>query len=288
MNKRTSARRAATFLAALGALVMSSGVALMVTATSANAADHGPDPKIVVCKYVDTPGGQLQTGNNPIEVSLNTLNNVVDDAWLNNPDRTFPKSWNDAHGQSGGGGSIAIGYTGEGLDISDCSGDTPPPPPPPPGVATASVTPVQATCTAAASYTTSGTHVASFSESAAPAAGTTITVTAHAESGYKLNGNDTEDFVLNFAAAPTNCTTVNPPTTTPTTPTTVVDAPKTKAKAETQTAAVTPTVVHAGLTSVSTKDMRGEQGLALMVSGMVMLAAAGGLGLRLRGAASRI
>jgi len=39
---RISARRVATFLAALGALVMSSGVALMATTTSANAADCTP------------------------------------------------------------------------------------------------------------------------------------------------------------------------------------------------------------------------------------------------------
>jgi hypothetical protein len=34
--------------------------------------------------------------------------------------------------------------------------------------------------------------------------------------------------------------------------------------------------------------MRGEQGLALVFGGMVMMVAAGGLGLRLRGSASRI
>jgi hypothetical protein len=43
----------------------------------------------------------------------------------------------------------------------------------------------------------------------------------------------------------------------------------------------TPTVVHAGLTGASvTKDLRGEQGLALLVAGMVMLMIAAGLGLR--------
>jgi hypothetical protein len=117
-SKRMSARRAATFLAALGVLVMSSGVALMLSATPANAA---PDPKVVVCKYVSTPGGELQGGNNPIEVSINTLNNVVEPEWIANP--TFPKAWNDAQGQ--GGGSIAIGYAGEGLGIEDCPSSVP-------------------------------------------------------------------------------------------------------------------------------------------------------------------
>jgi hypothetical protein len=48
----------------------------------------------------------------------------------------------------------------------------------------------------------------------------------------------------------------------------------------------TPTVVHAGLTGASvTNDLRSEQGLALLVSGMIMMVIAGGLGLRpVRGA----
>jgi hypothetical protein len=50
----------------------------------------------------------------------------------------------------------------------------------------------------------------------------------------------------------------------------------------------TPTVVEAGLTgaSVST-DLRGEQGLALLVSGMIMMVIAGGLSLRTRGGVAR-
>jgi len=48
----------------------------------------------------------------------------------------------------------------------------------------------------------------------------------------------------------------------------------------------TPTVVHAGLTgSTVTNDLRSEQGLALLVSGMILMVIAGGLGLRpVRGA----
>ena len=60
----------------------------------------------------------------------------------------------------------------------------------------------------------------------------------------------------------------------------VVSPPKHHTQAH---ATVTPTVVHAGLAGVSTQDMRSEQGLALMFAGMLMLVAAGGLGLRLRG-----
>jgi hypothetical protein len=149
------------------------------------------------------------------------------------------------------------------------------------------VEPSQATCDDDASYTATGEHVANFTESAEPAPSSTIVVTAHAVSGFVFdNDSSTQDFPLNFDPAPTNCgsTVVIPPTTT------VVSPPKAKTpKAHTPKAAVsTPTVVHAGLAGVSAQDLRGEQGLALMVAGMFMLVAAGGLGLRLRGVASRI
>ena len=43
---------------------------------------------------------------------------------------------------------------------------------------------------------------------------------------------------------------------------------------------VTPTVVHAGLVSDASQDLRTEQGLALLVTGMIMMVVAGGLGIR--------
>ena len=261
-KKRLTARRAATFLAVLGALVMSSGVALMATATSANAA---PDDKVVVCKYVSTPGGEL---DHIVIVSANTLPDGFNG--------TFPFEWQDAQG--GQGGSIAVRLANEGeqakdVPVSDCpSGEEEP------LVATASVTPIQATCDTAADYTATGDNV-SFSESAAPAAGTSITVTATADPGAEFAGGaTTQDFPLTFDAAPTDCggTVVSPP------------KPPTKHHTTTKTPTVTPTVVHAGLTGATVEDMRGEQGLALMFAGMLMLIAAGGLGMRLRGGESQI
>lgn len=372
---RLSARRVATFLAALGALVMSSGIALMVVATPAHAA---ADPKIVVCKYVSTPGGELQGGNNPIEVSLNTLNNVVDSTWLNDPNRTFPKSWNDAQGQ--GGGSTAIGYAGHDLGISDCPGyedNTPA------LDATASVDITNPSCDNenTPSYDVSATHATweVVDSDVSPGGFVTVKFTAtvgHAFADESTEKTITEDFgpaadcqvdgprqltpqepsftdptcttdpsvtlpsapVLSRAAAgslpdsvdvngirytatgdlvaggtvevdatlldpetttfgeavhhwshtfttPTGCTQVSPPTTT-TEGQVVVSTPKTKTTKTKST--VTPTVVEAGLVGTSARDLRGEQGLALMVAGMVMLVAAGGLGLRVRGAAARI
>lgn len=51
---------------------------LVAPAASANhGGPHGPDPKVFVCKYVGTPGTneRLQTGNNPISVSINSIPN---------------------------------------------------------------------------------------------------------------------------------------------------------------------------------------------------------------------
>ncbi len=76
--------------------------------------------KIVVCKYTGTPPGGL---SHIIVVSENTLNNVEDEE--GNPfTGEFPFEWTDAQGQAGG--SIAIGYDGTGLTLSDCPGEEEP------------------------------------------------------------------------------------------------------------------------------------------------------------------
>jgi hypothetical protein len=68
---------------------------------------------------------------------------------------------------------------------------------------------------------------------------------------------------------PEGCTSVSPPTVTP----------PTSATQDATDAVVTPTVVEAGLAGSVTEDLRARQGLALVVAGMVLLMAAGGLGL---------
>ena len=72
--------------------------------------------KVVVCKYVVTPGDDelLQTGNNPIVVSKNALGKEFVGL--------FPFPFAD-----GQGASVAIGWDGEGLDITDCPGAEEPP-----------------------------------------------------------------------------------------------------------------------------------------------------------------
>ncbi|MFL6002373.1 MAG: hypothetical protein ACJ72P_06145, partial [Nocardioides sp.] len=96
-----------------------------------NGADAGcgtapVEKKVVVCKYVGTPPGQL---DHVVIVSDNTLNNLVDGN--GNPfSGTFPFSWTDAQGQTTNG-SIAIRYATDGeqaqdVALTECPGSTPP------------------------------------------------------------------------------------------------------------------------------------------------------------------
>lgn len=269
-NKRTSARRAATFLAALGVLVMSSGVALMVSATSANAADNGQQ-KYFVCKYVGTPGTdeRLQTGDNPISVagpSIATYPNIV-----------LGDFFNDKQGRS--------------VVIAEDNGQAEPSVSACPTVvnhalATASATPVQPTCADLSGGYSLNAVNATFTSTPAAVPGGTVHLTATATGTAQFAGGATTlDVPVTLNAAPTNCgggvsnTVVSPP-----------KQPKQQHHASASTpssSAVTPTVVHAGLASATVQDVRGEQGLALMVAGMVMLVGAGGLRVR-AGSRSRI
>jgi hypothetical protein len=62
-----------------------------IGAKSVDAGGHGPDPKVYVCKYVGTPGvnERLQTGLNPIEVSVNATGGTAVGSYFA-----------DAHGRS--------------------------------------------------------------------------------------------------------------------------------------------------------------------------------------------
>jgi hypothetical protein len=247
-------------MAAVGALLVSSGIALMAAPTPASAQNDHPD-KVVVCKYVGTPGAsELQTGQNPIEVSVNTLNNL-DPPW----DGTFPWAWTDAQGQAGNG-SVAVGYVGEiPSTLSSCPGYEP-------EVlqAAAVAVPVDPTCEAnVASYSTEGSvGVASWDESAEPAFGTTITLTAHAAEGYAFGESSTTTVEVSFGTEATGCTNVEPP---------VVEPPVVEPPVVESTTVETPTVVHAGLAGATASTSTEQQGLALILAGLLLLAGAGGL-----------
>jgi hypothetical protein len=81
-------------------------------------ATQGDNHKVVVCKYVGTPGPdeRLQTGNNPIVVSVNALSGF---------DGTFPFEFNDAQGRS-----VAIRYALNSHDgsIEECQPSATPQP----------------------------------------------------------------------------------------------------------------------------------------------------------------
>lgn len=254
-TKRLSARRAATFLAALGALVMSSGVVLMATTTSANAA-QGPS----VCHPVNGAG---ELGNGWNLIPPDHASSHIDESLY--PDGEYWK-----HQTKDGRHDVYADAENQ------CPGDIVEP-----VVATASVSFTDPSCDNGnvASFSTSGENV-EFDDPTATA-GQHITVTATAINDAEFEGGGTEaTFEHDFPAA-ADCTEVSPP---------VVSPPSVKPpKKHTQTqSTVTPTVVHAGLAGVSSEDMRSEQGLALMVAGMVMLVAAGGLRLRVRSSESRI
>lgn len=274
-RRKTAAGRIAALLATLGMLALSSGLALMLTATSASA-EAGPKPCTEGTGWIevdvsaltftyDAPDDKLISevcakGPNehplffagPFNPGLESYDfDAADYGWLNDNDQV--------------------------QEISHIGVRLVDPPEEEPLVTTASVTPVQPTCDNGnvAGYTTGGEHV-TFGESAAPAPGTSIVVTATTEAGWEFEGGQTEKaFPLDFDVAETPCTFVDPPDgedppTVVVDPPTVVDPPS--------STVVTPTVVNAGLGDLA-GDVRAEQGLALVLAGMIMVMAAGGLGL---------
>lgn len=169
-NLRTGARRIAAFLATLGVLVMSSGIALMVTATPANANHHNPPPvlKDWVCKYVGTPGvnERLKSGNDGL-VWVST--NATEGAYFNDgQNRSFVLKKNAPHSPK--------------PSVSGC-------PQPDNDHATAGVEWIEPSCENGntAGYETSGEHVtwSVFSGSATP--GSWITLKAKAVGDYEFD-----------------------------------------------------------------------------------------------------
>jgi hypothetical protein len=281
-SRKILARRMAMIMAAVGALLVSSGIASMASPTPANAGDnHNDNDKVVVCKYVGKPGeSRLQGGGNPEEVSVSSLKRTLNDLvppW----DGTFPVAWTDAQGQAGGG-SIAVGYVGEvAPDLSSCPGHVPDL-----LQAEAVANPVPPTCAAnVPSYSTVGSvGVASWEESAAPAFGTTLTLTAHAAPGYVFGESPTTTVLVELGPAASGCggdETVDPPVTVVSPP----EVPTTKPAPEPATTAtspkaeaVVPTVVEAGLAGTAASP--GEAGLGLVVTGLLLLCGAAGIARR--------
>lgn len=251
-------------MAAVGALLISSGIALMAAPTTASAAQFkNDDHKVVLCH------GTSSEGNPYVGISV--------DKHATKAHEGHSHVWSGDtwwHGVFHQDGSVKLdvipapGAT-EDAQMAYCNAPAEEAP-----QATASVTAVQPTCANGntASYTKEGTHVATWTQSAAPAPGTSITVTATAENGTTFSGGaSTMVFPLTFEAAKTNCGAVSPPTST-----TEVSPPKTKTKAKAETTTVSPTVVEAGLPGVG-NDTGTDAGLALALAGLALLVGAGGL-----------
>jgi hypothetical protein len=301
-QRRTSARRAATFLAALGALVMSSGAALMVTATPANAADsvtfcHSTESESNPWELITTddaafynghvaqqhtadvyPAVTVHIGQQTIQVPAQGDQSFIDNGCSDTP----PPPATCPEGTDNAGDPIPKGQTAE----EYCNDQAP------------ATCPEDSTANAGLEIPEGQT-----AEEFCNAVEQNLCPAGTDKVGQEIPAGDTEATFCNVVeqnlcpagtdkvgqeipagdTEATFCTT----TAVVSTPTqVVVSPPKAKTPTKAHAATVTPTLVEAGLTG-TTQDLRGEQGLALMVAGMVMLAAAGGLGLRVRGAAAR-
>lgn len=268
-SKRMSARRAATFLAALGALVMSSGIALMVTATPANAASSG---KVTFCHSTGSnsnPWVEETTSVNAFYVG-HVLADHTSDIY---PAISFVKQ----------GQTINVDAQGDQAVLGNhCKPVETPPEVCPEGTDHAG-DPIP-----------EGETVESFCNDVTPPA---VCPEGTDNAGQEIpEGQTAETFCNDVVSPPEVCPegTDNAGQEIPAGQTaatfcdnTVIVSPPNPPKKH-HTTTVTPTVVHAGLAGATVQDMRGEQGLALTFVGMLMLVAAGGLGLRMRGSAARI
>lgn len=255
-TERPRSLRLATILAAVGALVMSSGIALIAVTP----ADAAPGQKWFVCKYKNTPGEPetLQSGDNPISVSENAiiaqLPKELKDIAVIAPGFSFA----DGQGRS----EVLVEDTGQDEPaVEECAD------PVEDIVIAVDVEFVDATCESEPSYSVTG-DVESIvdpvvADPAVPVAdGSTFTVTATALDGFMfVGGSDTYSESAAFAA-PTGCDDVVLP------PIDVVDPPE-------ETPEVTPTVVSAGVLPTG-GGLNDGQGIALIGAGLVLLVAAGG------------
>lgn len=346
---RLSARRVATFLAALGVLVMSSGAALMVTAGASSAA---------VSADCVPQAAYTETINHPAETHVVHHAAVpgTPDLWWNwspnkdqapfdgepgfpdprgtwegphqngGPDQDTYGTFNSSHGESGRASWFHREHGTAGTPAWDETvvdkaawvetinhpAVTCPVVEGPTLLTPQAPTFTPATCTTPASVTlpqqavrpearmatdpvlstsdANGFHYVA-TGSLAPGGTVVVNATLTDEGAELAPGAQTS---WTFPVVAPNCPTAIVSTPTQVDSAVVVSPPKAhvkshvKAPAHAQAATVTPSVVEAGLASTTTQDLRSEQGLALVVAGMVMLIGAGGLTLRVRRAAARI
>ena len=272
-TRKNLGHRLATIMAAVGALLISSGIVLMVTPTSASAGEEVK--KVNVCHATDSD-------TNPYEGINVSLSAVKDEGHLAH--RTTPnKTWTEAgfwNGVFHAAGSAKRDYIESftdgdsarqvldgtfGLEFCDAEVTL--------GTAVATATPVDPTCADLdGSYATTTVH-ATFASLPPAVPGDTIHLTATADAGYTFGGSATLDVPVTLQVAPTNCAPpeVIPPDVSPPT------APA-EVKSEVTTSTTTPTVVEAGLAGDTAGSS--DTGLGLLAAGLLLLAGAGALVLR--------
>lgn len=271
--KKLTLRRLATFIAAIGVLVMSSGVALMVSAGPASAANKvgichatSSDTNPYVFILVDDDSAKLKghlkhlTAPNKTWKDAGTFEGVPHAAGA--PKRDFIGSFTDDQ-------NVFHLYDGN-ITAASCDDELVVQP----DEAVADVEFTDPTCANQneASYDTTGANVSFAITSGSNTPGVEVEVTATADEGSEFEGGGTTQVfthlytaALNLEGAP--CVIVEPP----------VEEPPVVAPPVVAPPAATPTVVRSGL--ITTPDLRGEQGVALLATGMVLLVLAGGLSL---------
>ena len=351
-------RRVATVMAAIGALLMSSGIALMAASGPADATGAGGGHHVTlkdyVCKYVGTPGvdERLKNGNDglvwvdshasqgtwfkdaqgrsfvllanvprlpkpdasqcpvPEIIHATASLNLVDPTCDNENTATFTIEgthakvlWVKVNGhkvEASLGEPVTVDPGAHvkamvlaadhlrfengkpfmflegtlGAEIVDCTAVTPGAP-----------TFVEPTCTTAPAVQTPTSELVTYEVTGTVAAGQTVTVVAtlvDSETSHFAEGATTtweHTFI-----EPTGCTVVQPPVVQPpAVQPPVVSPPTTKAKHQAQV--TTPTVVSAGLAGDTTAgSSREQQGLALVATGLLLMAAAGATAFRRGGA----
>lgn len=256
---------ASFLLATLGLLLASSGLAVL---TGVSAGAEPPIHKSYVCKYVQKPGAfeLLQGGGNPIWVDNESMTGK--DAAVTEGDR-----FSDGQILS----VVIVANTAK-LDPEPTAADCPTlEPPPPTEVSAAAPTFRNPTCPApTAGVVLPTTEGVTFTQSGPAAPGATVTVTAVAEPGFVLTGQTTWQHT--FAAVPTNCAQVLPPTLPPEGPPEQPPAPEVKAPVAGPAAEppVTPSVIRAGLVELTPADRDHQPlGLGLLTIGLLLLAGSG-------------
>ena len=182
-------------LVGLVAIGLAAGFATSDVAAGDKLEGPNGEHKVVVCKYVGTPGvdERLQTGNNPITPDANSLPGFTG---------TFPWEFADAQGQS-----IAIRWAADSHDgdISEC-----PAPRGPVEVTPTAPTFQDPTCDVGAAVNLPTVTGVTYTVKGAVAAGHKVTVEATADDGYVFPDGVTATWEHTFGDVPDTCGT--PPT----------------------------------------------------------------------------